>query len=84
MKWTTKNGTKIKISEMTDSHLVNAINFLKNKLSERPAEGVYLGDSDHAEAMVEQENRYNEELSEYIIYKIGILTKEANKRGLKL
>lgn len=30
--WTTKEGTKLKISEMSNRHLVNAHNMLANKL----------------------------------------------------
>lgn len=32
MKWTTKDGTKIAIRDMTDSHIVNVIKLMNKKL----------------------------------------------------
>ena len=36
--WTTKNGDEIKITDMADSHLLNTINYLDNKM----ADGIML------------------------------------------
>ncbi len=34
--WVTKSGIKMKMSEMTDSHLINALNYCKRNKKEDP------------------------------------------------
>lgn len=81
---TTKDGRKIKLSEMGDNHLINRIKFMKRMLADRPSEFIYMGDSVYAEDAVEQENIHNEYLAEKITAHIKLLEKEAKKRKLEV
>lgn len=42
--WTTKQGDKISIKRMSDSHLTNAIHFLEKKEEIENSEGPDIGD----------------------------------------
>jgi len=73
---------KVKITQITDEHLLNRIRFFEKKLKEAPAPSIYMGNSDYAEDAVEQENRYNESITEVIKSHITYMKREAKKRGL--
>ena len=75
-------GEKMKITQMTDKHLLNRIAFLERKSKERPSEHVYMGDSDYAEQAVDEENRRNENLAEDIEAHIRYMNKVAKRRKL--
>lgn len=38
LKWVTKDGQKILIQNMSDTHITNSINFLKRKLTNNPTD----------------------------------------------
>ena len=57
--WTTKEGKKIWIRDMEDSHLDNCIKFLQRKIRDYPGYEVYTGSAEMAEMTVEQENEDN-------------------------
>lgn len=46
---------------------------LEDFLKEKPAEEVYLGESDYAESAVEEENRINREIEEKVKRRIKYL-----------
>jgi hypothetical protein len=73
----------MKISQISDEHLLNRIKFFERKLAERPTESVYVGDSEYAEQAVEQENQHNEWLAEKLERHIRYMKREAKKRGLE-
>lgn len=68
--WRTRAGEYMKIRDMETSHIQNCIRMLERKLTSRPVEQVYIGDSDYAEDAVESENRHNEWLTELFSEKI--------------
>lgn len=74
----------MKLREMTNHHIVNAIRYWKRELECQPQEAYYMGDSEYAESAVECENRHNRELAENISNLIKRLVKEAKKRKLNL
>ncbi len=79
----TKDGQKIKLSEIGDNHLINRIKYFKRMLENRPSEAIYMGDSVYAEDAVEAENNRNEMMAEGITKHLGLMEKEAKKRKLK-
>jgi hypothetical protein len=78
--WTTKDGTKIKLSEMETSHLVNSIKLLERSVARVPDYMVYTGNGEMAEQAVESENRHNEAIAEEMQDMIKLLIDELNSR----
>lgn len=76
----TKDGRRIKLSKIGDSHLINRIKYFKRKLTNMPTEAIYIGDSVYAEDAVEAENAYNEALAEGITLHIREMEKELKRR----
>lgn len=72
----------MKIKEMTDRHLANAIRYWKRQLACQPEEQYYMGDSDYVESVVESENEQNRIMAEKIDNLITRLEKEAKLRKL--
>lgn len=72
----------MKVVEMTDQHLLNRIKYFERFLVTKPAEQVYIGESDIAESWVEQENRFNDSLESKIKNHIAYMKREAKKRNL--
>ena len=72
----------MKLKQMTNQHLLNAIRYWKRQLACQPDEQVYIGDSEYAEKSVELENEHNRELAKDIANLIGRLETEASNRGL--
>ena len=81
MKWKTKDGAVMELSEMTDSHLINAKNLLQRRLASKPHQ-VYCGDSDYASGAVGQENEQNAQTADYLNAVLCGLEKEIKKRNL--
>jgi len=69
----------MKIKEMSDDHISNAIKYWKRQLILKP-QASYMGTSDMAENSCEQEDRYNDEIGEYIEDVIRSLEIEINLR----
>lgn len=80
MKWKTKQGKVMDISDMEDSHIINSINMLKRRLKTKPCRQVYGGNSDYAEMAVEEENRVNDNIAEDIEDIIWHLKDEQTRR----
>ena len=74
----------MKITKITDEHLINRIKYFEKVLANRPDEEYYMGDSDYAQDAVDQENRHNENMAEDIEAHIKYMKSEARKRGLSL
>lgn len=74
----------MKITQITDEHLINRIKFFERKLADRPPYACYVGDSDYASDAVDMENRHNDELFEAIQSHVKYMKSEARKRGLSL
>ena len=75
-----KNGVKMKISELTDSHLINIIKMIKRKSKE----GLFFGfgcGSEPESFHYDFEEYYGDEVKEKLNYKS--YKKEAKKRNLK-
>jgi hypothetical protein len=84
--WTTQDGRKIPIKEMSESHLDNTINYLKERI-EKIDEYIYDGYSflgislgDMSSYYVEQDISVLEELKENSIRWLNILQKEEKRR----
>lgn len=67
---------------MTDRHVLNAIRYWERQLSVYPGEQYYIGDSEFAEACVEADNKYNEDLKNETSRLINRLKREAKKRKI--
>jgi len=80
----TKDGRRIKLSEIEDNHLINRVKYFKRMLADSPGEMVYMGDSDYAEDAVECENAHNRQLEEDINAHINCMEAEAKRRGIVL
>lgn len=81
--WTTKDGTEIVIKNMTDSHLLNAIKFLKRKIDECPNQyGYPCFQGEIAQMTAEREYEHNEAVLEVLIKYSEAMEEEAVKRGL--
>ena len=72
----------MKITKMTEQHLINSIKFFKRKLANMPVEAIYIGDSYYAEDAVNSENAHNEALAEDIKEHISEMKEELKKRGV--
>lgn len=72
----------MKITQITNEHLLNRIKYFERKLNNAPLYQFYMGDSEFAEDAVDQENRYNEELFESIKNHIIYMKKIAKQRGI--
>ena len=72
----------MKITQITDQHLINRIKYFERLLASKPVPQVYMGISDYGDDWVEQENRQNEEMAEQIVNHIKYMKSEARKRGL--
>jgi len=70
------------IKDMTNSHILNAINYWKRHLDCRPVPEVYTWNSDYAWDWVESENRMNDEIEDEVKQTITKLEREAQKRAL--
>ncbi len=70
------------IKDMTNSHILNAINYWKRHLESKPAREVYFWMSDYWDDMVESENRMNDEIEDEVKQTITKLEREAQKRAL--
>lgn len=70
------------IKDMTNSHILNAINYWKRILDCRPAREAYSWISDYGEDAVESENRMNDEIENEVKQTITKLEREAQKRAL--
>ena len=80
MFWTTKNGIRIPVENMTNKHLDNAIKYLEKMQVNDPGEFCYMGNSDAAEDAVDCENSHNEIVREEISSALNILQKEQRRR----
>lgn len=86
MKWKMKNGKEIKISKMTDSHLVNTYLMLKEKgfISQKDLHA-YLhcegptGDIAQYCFQQEQDHAFNSPVSPHL----DVIEREIDKRGLQ-
>ena len=74
----------MKITQITNQHLINRIKYFGRLLETKPEPSVYMGMSDYGDDWVEQENRQNEIMAEDIMAHIKYMKKEARKRGLAL
>ena len=72
----------MKLSKISDTHLLNRINYFKQKLARMPSEAVYIGDSVYAEDAVDRENAHNEALAINIREHIKEMKREAKARRL--
>ena len=77
--WITREGTKIKIKDLTDSHLVNILKFIKRKADEGIG-GFHCGGHSPDDFWVEECTVAGEEALEILGY--DDLKKEADKRKL--
>lgn len=73
----------MKITKMTDQHLINRIDYFERKLANRPSEMIYIGDSVYAEDAVDAENTHNEGLAEDIKIHINEMKEEVKRRSMK-
>lgn len=74
----------MKITEMTDQHLLNRIKFFERKLNEKPEHASYMGDSEYASDSVDQENKHNEWVAEQIEAHIKYMKSVAKQRKLDI
>lgn len=72
----------MKITQITNQHLINRIKYFENFLATKPSENIYVGESYYAEQAAEQENRNNDYLAERILNHIKYMKQEAQKRGI--
>ena len=70
----------MKVTEMTQRHLINRIAYFERMLANNPGEQYYMGNSDAAEDAVECENMHNEALAEKIKGHIKYMEKELKRR----
>jgi len=73
---------KLRLTKISDIHLLNRINYFKRKLAHMPSEAVYVGDSVYAEDAVDRENTHNEVLAINIRAHIKEMEHEAKARKL--
>ncbi len=78
--WITQQGEKLKIREMTESHILNCIKMLERLLATKPEPSVYMGDSEYAEQAVELENQANDDKAEIIQSRINSFKRELKRR----
>jgi len=72
----------MKITQISDEHLLNRIRYFERFLATKPIPEVYIGDSEYAEAAVEEENRRNDDMADKISAHIAYMKKEAKRRNL--
>ena len=83
--WTTQDGQRIAVSEMTNSHLLNTIRYLGRRIKEfRKDVGYPNMMSELAQEIAEREYEKAEDLYCAMIDMREIMKKEASKRRLKV
>lgn len=82
--WTMQNGQKIKLTDMTDSHLDSTIKMIGRQIDSYPGDQVYMGDSEYADDAVESENRINRDRLDDLMTAYKALKHEQTRRKPKL
>ena len=81
--WTTNTGEKLKLSEMTTSHIINCIATLERFIASRPDEGAYGEPDIDSDAYMEfqSEVRANDRLQEEAEEQIKAFELELERRS---
>lgn len=80
--WTTREGVKMKVSEMETSHIENCIRILVRAIASRPDEYMY-GEPDNDTMALDAFNsevRHNDQLQEDMENQIKVFKKELRSR----
>ena len=82
--WTTQTGETLDIKDMTDSHLLNTIQFLKRRIDDFWSVGYPCFQGELAQECAEKEYEQAEELMGEMYDMRNAMKKEARRRGLRL
>lgn len=84
--WTTKDGQRIRIKDMTDTHLMNTIKMMERKVEEEVADIPYpVFQGEMAQFYADQDYEAAIRMTPYDRFELyGDMIEEANRRGLKL